>query len=292
MTEPRVDAPTDAEVVAAARSKPSRKAVAVVVAIDLAIATAVGFGVYFATRRFGPPTPPRDVRASATVCVPEECPEITPSVSLSWAPPLAGGQVRTYVVLREGEEVGRLGPATTGFTDPDVDIGTRYAYEVFAIGDEGRGRSSVAAPVRTPLPPVEHARFAGFYGIELMFRQIDLLTRFEGVQDPAVGDRAFQEWDIVPVCTASEGACNVSLFGWELVRDGREYTGTLPSNATCGNERVGSTQTVTLRATKARVVGRVLTVSAFTGNTETDFRCENIKVHAVAGITGTLPELG
>ena len=68
--------------------------------------------------------------------------------------------------------------------------------------------------------------------------------------------------------------------------------GTLPSNASCGNERVESTQTVTLRSTKARVVGRVLTVSAFTGNTETDFQCGSIKVHAVAAITGTLPELG
>jgi hypothetical protein len=71
-----------------ARPKPTRRAVAFVVAIDLAIATGVGFGVYFATRRFGPPTPPRNVEATAAVCVPEECSEVSATVSLSWAPPV------------------------------------------------------------------------------------------------------------------------------------------------------------------------------------------------------------
>jgi hypothetical protein len=266
--------------------------VALVVAIDLVIATAVGFGVYLATRRFGPPTSPISVQASATVCVPKECTEVTPSVSLTWMPPVGGGVVHTYVILRDGEEVGRLGPGSTEFTDPDVAIGRRYEYEMFAIGDEGRGRHSSAVTVRTPIPPIEHAHFAGFYGIELVFRQIDLLTRFEGVPDPAVGDRSFQEWDMVPVCAPFEGACNVALFGWELVRRGRVYRGTLPSSATCGGEEVEGRRTVTLRVTDAEVVGSVLTVSAFTGTSEVTFRCGGDAVHAVAGITGTLPELG
>lgn len=276
----------------AVRPRPSRRAVAIVIALDLAIATGVGFGVYFATRRFGPPTPPRNVVASAAVCVPEECSEVTPSVSLRWAPPLAGGEVITYIVLRGEEEVGRLGPATTEFTDPDVDIGQRYDYEVFAIGDEGRGRPAPVVTVRTPVPSIEHAHFAGFYGVRLVFRQIGLLSRFEGVPDPAVGDRTFQEWDILSVCTPFQGACNISLFGWELVRDGRAYSGSLPSVAFCGNERIEGRQTVTLRVTEAAVVGRVLTVSAFTGTSEVDFPCGGEKVHAVAGITGTLAELG
>ena len=274
------------------RPKPSQKAVAIVVALDLAIATGVGVGVYFATRRFGPPTPPRNVEATAALCVPDECSEVTPSVSLRWGPPLAGGEVTTYVVLRGEEEVARLRPVTTEFTDPDVEIGQRYDYEVFAIGDEGRGRPSSVVSVRTPVPSIEHAHFAGFYGIRLVFRQIDLLGRFEGVRDPAVGDRTFQEWDILPVCTAFQGACNITLFGWELVRDGRRYSGSLPSVAFCGNERVEGRQTVTLCVTKAVVVGRVLTVSAFSGTSEVDFRCGGEKVHAVAAITGTLAELG
>jgi hypothetical protein len=292
MTEPAMTQPGTNQAPTSTRSKPSRKAVVVVVAIDLVVATGVGFGVYFAARRFGPPTPPRNVEASATVCVPEECREITPSVSLSWTSPLAGGEVTAYVVLRQGEVVERLGPATTEFTDPDVDIGERYGYEVFAIGDEGRGRPSPLVSVRTPIPPIEHAHLGGFYGVRLVFRQIDLLSRFEGVPDPAVGDRTFQEWEILPVCTAFRGACNVTLFGWELVRHGREYTGSLPSNATCGNERVESKRTVTLRVTKARVVGHVLTVSAFTGVSEVDLRCGGEKVHAVAGISGTLAQRG
>ncbi len=273
------------------RPKPTRRAVAFVVALDLAIATGVGFGVYFAARRFGPPTSPRSLGASATVCVPKECTEVTPSVSLTWEPPLAGGDVNRYVILRDEEEVGRLGPGSTRFTDPDVSIGQRYDYEVFAIGDEGQGRHSVIV-VRTPIPPIEHAHFAGFYGIELVFRQIDLLSRFEGVPNPAVGDRAFQEWDMVAVCAPFEGACNVALFGFELVRRGLVYRGSLPSDARCGGEEVEGRQTVTLRVTDAAVVGRVLFVSAFKGTSEVTFRCGGDAVHAVAGITGTLAELG
>jgi len=274
------------------RPRPSRRAVAIVIALDLMIAGGVGVGVYFATRRFGPPTPPRDVEASAVVCVPKECSEVTPTVSLTWAPPLAGGAVTTYVVLRGEEEVGRLGPGATEFTDEDVDIGRRYGYEVFAIGDEGPGGSSPVVTVRTPIPSIEHAHLAGFYGVELVFRQIDLLSRFEGVLDPAVGDRTFQEWDILPACAPFQGACNITLFGWELIRDGRTYRGSLPSTASCGGEQVEGRQTVTLRVTDAMVVGRVLTVSAFTGSSEVTFPCGGEKVHAVAGITGTLAELG
>jgi hypothetical protein len=273
------------------RPKPTRRAVAFVVALDLAIATGIGFGVYFATRRFGPPTSPLSLEASATVCVPKECTEVTPSVSLTWEPPLAGGDVRTYVILRDEEEVGRLGPGSTDFTDPDVSIGQRYDYEVFAIGEEGRGRHSLVV-VRTPIPPIEHAHFAGFYGIELEFRQIDLLSRFEGVPNPAVGDRTFQEWDILPVCTPFKGACNITLFGWELVRHGRVYEGSLPSTATCGGETVEGRQIVTLRVSDADVVGRVLTVSTFTGMSEVTFPCQGDTVHAVAGINGKLAELG
>lgn len=275
-----------------ARPKPTRRAVAFVVAIDLAIATGVGFGVYFTTRRFGPPTPPRNVEATAAVCVPEECREVSATVSLSWAPPIAGGEVTTYVVLRGREEVARLGPASAEFTDPDVDIGQRYHYEVFAIGEEGRGRPAPTVSVRTPVPSIEHAHFGGFYGIELVFRQIGLLSRFEGVPDPAVGDRTSQEWDIVSVCAPLQGACNVTLFGWELDRRGRVYKGTIPSTAFCGGRRVEGRQTVTLRVTDAAVVGRVLFVSTFEGMSEVSFPCGGEKVHAVAGISGALAELG
>jgi hypothetical protein len=119
-----------ADPTATTRPRPGRRAVALVVALDLVIATAVGVGVYFATRRFGAPTPPRNVAASASVCVPEECPQVTPSVSLRWAPPLAGGDVNTYVVLRGGEEIGRLGPRSTEYADEAVPMGKRYEYEV------------------------------------------------------------------------------------------------------------------------------------------------------------------
>jgi hypothetical protein len=275
-------------VATAVRRGPSGRALAAVVALDLAIATGVGFGVYFATRRFGPPTPPRNVEAEAAVCVPEECAQITPSVSLSWAPPLAGGEVNTYVVLRGGEAIGRLGPGTRTFADPDVEIGSRYGYEVFAIGDEGRGRPSPALSVRLPIPAAEHARLSGFYDVRLVFRQIDLLTRFEGVPDPAVGDSALQDWQIESVCDTFEGACDVRLLGGRLARDGRRYVGMVPSRATCGNERVASTQTVTLLVTRSRVVGGVLYATAFTGRSEVDFRCQGERVHAVASISGRL----
>jgi hypothetical protein len=126
----------------------------------------------------------------------------------------------------------------------------------------------------------------------LVFRQIDLLSRFEGVPNPAVGDRTFQEWDILPVCTRFEGACNITLFGWELVRHGRVYEGSRPSTATCGGERVEGRLAVTLRVTDADVRSRVLTGSTLTGMSEVTFSCSGDKVHAVAGISGELAELG
>lgn len=270
------------------RPTPSRRAVAIVVGLDLAIATAVGFGVYFATRRFGSPTPPRNVEASAAVCVPEECKTITPSVSLGWTPPLAGGAVNRYVVLRGGEEVGRLGPGTKVFADPDVQIGERYEYEVFAIGDEGRGRPSPAVSVRIPLPEIEHARLSGFYDVQLVFRQIDLLSRFEGVPGPAIGDSTFQDWQIESACDAFAGACDIRLLGGRLSREGRRYAGPVPARAFCQDERVDSTQIVTLLVTRARVVGGVLYATAFSGRSEVDFRCQGEDVHAVASISGTL----
>jgi hypothetical protein len=270
------------------RSRPSRRAVAVVVALDLAIATGVGVGVYLATRRFGAPTPPRNVVADTAVCVPEECARIRSSVSLSWTRPLAGGEVGTYVVLRGGEEVGRLGPGTTTFDDREVEIGGRYEYEVFAIGDEGRGRPSPAVSVRVPAPSIEHARLSGFYDVRLVFRQIDLLTRFEGVPDPAVGDSTLQDWQVESVCGTFQGACDVRVLGGMLTRDGRRYSGPVPTRATCQNERVESTQTVTLLVTAARVVGGVLYATAFTGRSEVDFRCQGEKVHAVAIMSGRL----
>jgi hypothetical protein len=84
----------------------------------------------------------------------------------------------------------------------------------------------------------------------------------------------------------------VSLFGWELVRRGREYKGTLPSTAFCGGRRVEGTQTVTLRVIDPAVVGRVLFVSTFEGMSEVGFPCGGEEVHAVAGISGTLADLG
>lgn len=258
------------------------------VVLDVLIATGVGVGVYFANRRFGAPTPPRTVEASASVCVPEECDVITSSVSLTWRPPVAGGEVETYVVLREGEEIGHARPAATEFSDPNVEIGGRYEYEVFAVGEEGRGRPSPAVSVRVPIPGLEHARLSGFYDVRLVFRQIDLLTLFEGVRDPAVGDSTLQDWQIESGCDTLEGACDIRLFGVTLDRDGRRYAGLVPSGAVCQKQPVRSRQTVTLLVTTARVVGGVLYATAFTGRSEVDFRCQGETVHAVAEISGRL----
>lgn len=270
------------------RPRPSRRAVAIVVSLDLLIATSVGVGVYFAYRRFGVPTPPQNVEASGVVCVPEECAAITSSVSLTWKPPLAGGEVETYAVMRGGEEIAQVRPVVTEFSDPNVEIGGRYEYEVLAIGEEGRGRPSPAVAVRVPVPGLEHARLGGFYDVRLVFRQIDLLTTFEGVRDPAVGDSTLQDWQIESACDTFEGACDIRLFGVTLDRDGRRHEGLVPNRASCQKQPVEARQTVTLRVTTARVVGGVLYATAFRGRSEVDFHCEGETVHAVAAISGRL----
>ena len=201
---------------------------------------------------------------------------------------LAGSDVLRYVVLRDGEEVARVPSQARGFVDEDVTIGTQYGYEILAIGEEGRGPAAPKVTVRAPLPPIEHARLSGFYDVILIFRRIGLLS-FEGVRDPAVGDRTLQDWQISSVCDTFEGACDVRMLGGRLRRDGARYRGTVPSVAFCGDERVSSTQTVTLDVTRARVVGGVLYALAFRGRSQVDFRCPGGgKVHAVASFSGTL----
>lgn len=276
------------DVDAAVRTGPGRRAVAVVVAVDLAIATAVGFGVYFAKRQFGPPTPPEDVGASAALCDPTECSEVTPQVTLRWTPPVAGSEVVGYVVLRDGEEVARVSPGAREFVDEDVTVGDRYGYDVLAIGEEGRGVPAPTVSVRAPVPPIEHARLSGWYDVVLVFRQIGFLSRFEGVDEPAVGDRALQDWQITSDCDTFAGACDVRLLGGTLRRDGRRYGGAVPSSALCGDDVVRSTQTVRLLVTESRVVGGLLYATAFRGRSDVDFRCGGGQVHAVATFTGTL----
>lgn len=270
-----------------ARPRPSRRAVALVVAIDLAVATGVGSGVYFATRRFGPPTAPRAVDASASVCVPDACDGIEPSVQLRWSPPVAGGAVTRYVVFRDGSELERLDARATEFVDPEVILGARYEYEVSAIGDEGRGPPSPPVSAEVPLPPLELARLSGTYDVTITFLKIDLLSRFQGVDDPAVGDRAFESWVLTPECVTSAGACDVRFFTQAtLERKGRVYVGPVQSEAGCGGEPVRSIQTLTLRATRGDVFEGVFIAVAIGGKIEVDFPCGGEKVHAVATVAG------
>jgi len=56
--------------------------------------------------------------------------------------------------------------------------------------------------------------------------------------------------------------------------------------------RVEGRRIVTLRVTDADVIGRVLTVATFIGMSEVTFSCSGDEVHAVAGISGELAELG
>lgn len=275
------------EVRPTARPKPTRRAVALVVVIDLCVATAVGVGVYFATRRFGPPTAPRAVHASATLCLPDECEGIEPTVRVSWSPPLAGGAVTRYVVSRDGVELEWVGARATGFLDPKVILGERYEYEISAIGDEGRGPPSQPASTEVPLPPLEHARLSGTYDVTLTFRRIDLLTRFQGVDDPAIGDRAFQSWVLTPECVISAGACDVRYFAQAtLKRRGSVYVGPVQGEARCGQQQVRSTETLTLEATRAKVFEAVFIAVAIRGKIEVDFPCGGEKVHAVATVSG------
>ena len=141
-----------ADPTATTRPRPSRRAVAIVVALDLVIATAVGVGVYFATRRFGPPTPTSE---RGGVGLGLRAGGVPPGDAVG-VPPLGAsprGWRREHVRRpRGGEEIGRLGPRSTEYADEDVTMGKRYEYEVVAIGDEGRGRPSPPVSIRTPIP--------------------------------------------------------------------------------------------------------------------------------------------
>jgi len=274
-----------------ARTRTSRRVIALIVAIDLAIATSVGFAVYLANRRAGAPTAPRDFRLAATTCVPDECDIISASVALSWSPPAAGGPVTSYLVFRDGRQVEELGSGELGYVDRDVVAGEKRSYSIQAVGDEGSGPMSLPLTTRLPLPPLSSARLSGTYRVELTVLRVDLLSRYEGIRNPSAGDSATQEWSLRANCLETQGACAVRVgFGGNLLsrRGGITYIGQIPAQAGCGPETVHSTTTLTLRVADAAMADGVFMATTFEGRSETDFQCGSANVHAVSRVHGKL----
>lgn len=267
--------------------RPGRGAVIVVLLLDVLIGVGVGFGVYFANRKYGAPTAPVDVQAQAELCLPADCEQVTATVMLTWSPPQYGGVVTQYVVLRDGQEREELKPDTTEYVDA-VLPGDKHEYEVLAVGDEGRGPLSAPVEAEVPIPPIEAARLDGQYRVVVELRKIDLLSKFYGIKGPSAGDTTVVIWMLKADCFANEGACDVSLYDeGKLRNDGRTYEGDVPAEAHCGKVKVRSRQDIEIRITQAKLEAGILYATAFEGTSTTKFACLGHEVDAVAIIAGT-----
>ena len=75
----------------------------------------------------------------------------TSSVALAWGAAPHGGEAVRFLILRDGEQIGKT--TQTAFVDEDVTASTRFVYRIVGVGADGSRASSEAVSVTTPAPP-------------------------------------------------------------------------------------------------------------------------------------------
>lgn len=75
------------------------------------------------------------------------------SVSLVWTAPSTGTDPLSYVISRDGQQVGTTDAATTTFTESGLGAETAYEYSVSAVGPGGLTSAPVSVQVTTSAPP-------------------------------------------------------------------------------------------------------------------------------------------
>ena len=110
-----------------------------------------------------PPSAPGPVVARASTCG-EPCATLAPSVTLEWPTPITGADPIGYLVLRDGSQIGEVGPSARTFTDLGVTMGSTHAYQVVAMSGDGNSVPTVSVDATVPLPPPEPPTSTGSTG--------------------------------------------------------------------------------------------------------------------------------
>ena len=194
-------------------------------------------------------------------------PSTTDSIAFHWSRPATGPAPDSYVILREGKVIGSVRGTVTFYRQAGLAPATAYQYRVAAVRNGKRSVLSSVVVVSTATPPLSAARLQRAWTVRLE------LVRRGGL----VGAKRWTEsWLTSPKCAA--GPCAVVLSGSidgyhftaKLDRMGARYTGTTRARLfACGSGGdsfpIRDTMSFHLKVTRAHVVNRAWTASAWTG---------------------------
>jgi chitodextrinase len=165
------------------------------------------------------PVTPTGIKASAAT---------TSSVTLQWAFP-AESAPDSFVIIRDGDDVGTVGGTVRAFQDKGLLPAHTYTYTVAAVTGDVRSAQSAAVSATTLTPPVADARLAGSWDVDgKITKATNGITLGNAA---AVGQSFSNTWVLTPKC--SSGACDATLqanvaghsFSMTLKRSGAVYNG-------------------------------------------------------------------
>jgi hypothetical protein len=178
------------------------------------------------------------------------------AVTLDWQAP-AGATAATYRISRDGAQIATAD--TTSYTDRSVAPGTRYRYEVVAVGD-GSTSAAATVTVRTPVPPVSLAVLGGPYRVALS------VTSAQGWESITAGDRDTATWSFTGTGSRLHGAAIGGAWTMTLRREGASASGTARETlSSCNFTPVTDTITVRVRVLAGRVIGGEWIATRFAG---------------------------
>lgn len=112
------------------------------------------------------------------------------SVTLGWESP--GEAPSMFIIVRDGQELGRVPGTETLFTDVGLQPGTEYRYTVAGeLGGERTPASPELAVTTLPLPPLSEAALAGSYQVRMRYTSVENFPM-------NVGERSNQSWTLSP----------------------------------------------------------------------------------------------
>jgi Fibronectin type III domain len=91
-----------------------------------------------------PPNPPTGVSLTSSTAT---------SVLVSWVPAKGGATPASYVIYRDGKQVGTVSASKLSWTDTGLQPGSKHAYRVAAVGDGQQSGQTKAITVTTITPP-------------------------------------------------------------------------------------------------------------------------------------------
>ncbi len=190
------------------------------------------------------------------------------SVTFLWSPPTAAPD--SYVILRDGTDIGTVLGTVTSYQDGGLVPITEYVYSVVAVSGGVRSAPSSVLPVKTLPPPISAGRLTGWWTVDIKVVQ----TTGGNLK---VGGTETDTWQFTPKCTT--GACSVMVSGglyaetfkMTLTRAGAVYTGTTKTHIShCDQTTVVDAVTLRITIRKADMNSQAWTASSWVGTMKID----------------------